>query len=349
MLRVALSGCGAVSRLYYAPALKLLEHEGLISLTGVFDPDCESAKALAAVGKAAVTYADFDALIGDAPDLVIVASPPRFHADQAVAALRAGVAVHCEKPLALSGPEGRRILEAAEASGRLLTVGLMRRAFPAVRAVGELLDRQTIGSLQSIEIFEGGPFSWPVRSPRYFTREESGGGVLRDLGPHVLDLLVQWFGEPELVAYSDDADGGVEANCLLELRWGDTPCSIRLSRDWERPHHHVFTGTQGGISWVPYEPCELRIRAGEEPERCVKVAAFEIPAIPGGPSGDFEHAFATALREAVEQQKAGTTDVTGRSTSLDVLELIDRCYERRRPMDESWRAGDASTEGRHAS
>jgi predicted dehydrogenase len=69
-----------------------------------------------------------------------------------------------------------------------------------------------------VEAFEGGQFDWPVRSTGYFTRAQSGGGVLQDIGTHVLDLLAWWFGEPEALLYEDDAMGGVEANCRIRVR-----------------------------------------------------------------------------------------------------------------------------------
>ncbi len=97
------------------------------------------------------------------------------------------------------------MIAAAQIAGRPLDRGPDAPAVSLGGAIADLLRRRVIGELISVDVFEGGPFDWPVSSPGYFSRAESGGGVLRDLGPHVFDLLIGWLGEPQLVArYADD-------------------------------------------------------------------------------------------------------------------------------------------------
>jgi predicted dehydrogenase len=341
MMRVGLSGCGAVTQLYYGPALRLLANEGCLQLTAVFDPDRASAAAIAGPNSA-TTCARFEDLLGLGLDLLLVASPPPVHAPQAIAALKAGIAVHCEKPLALSAHDGARMLEAASLARRPLSVALMRRSFPAVRAIGALLAAQAIGPLRSVEVFEGGPFRWPVGSPAYFSQAQSGGGVFRDMGPHALDLLSGWLGAPELNSYRDDAMGGVETNCRLELAYGGVPCVIRMSRDWARPNRYLFKGAHGWLSWIPYEPDRLEIDVGDGV--CGVLALHkripgDTPAL-GEPEGDFAAAFAGHLRDVVAGLRAPTF-ATRRSLGLETLEFIDRCYVERSPIEELWRDSPA--------
>jgi predicted dehydrogenase len=341
MVRVGLSGCGVVSQLYYGPALRRLADEGCLQLAAVFDPTPASAAAIAGPNPA-MTCARFEDLLGLGLDLLIVASPPPFHAPQTIAALQAGVAVHCEKPLALSVDEGVRMLDAACLARRPLSVAMMRRRFPAVRAIGALLTSQAIGPIRSVEVFEGGPFRWPVASPAYFTRAQSGGGVLRDMGPHALDLLSGWLGVPQLNSYQDDSRGGVEANCRLQLTYGGVRCAIRMSRDWARPNRYLFRGASGWISWIPYEPDRLEIAVGDGSCGVLtlhKRNPRDATAL-GEPEGDFSAAFADHLREVVAGLGAPTLPTRGR-LGLDILELIDRCYAERRSMEESWRESPA--------
>lgn len=334
MIRMGLSGCGAVSARYYVPALRSLRTEGRAELVAAFDPDDVALKTICGALPGAQACRSYEELLGAAPDLILIASPPRWHAGQATEALARGVAVHCEKPLAMSAEEGVAMIAAAHAARRPLTEGLVRRQFPAVRAIADLLERGVIGALAGVEVFEGGPFDWPVSSPAYFSRAESGGGVLRDLGPHVFDLLIGWLGEPELVEYQDDAHGGVEANALARLAFGAVAVNVRLSRDWSRPNRFVFQGDAGRIVWTPYETDRLELALDGAPFGSVVTLEDE----GGGPAADFQGAFTNQLRLAVDG--VGLADAGGSALAPGVgaLKLIDLCYARRTALDEPWLA-----------
>ena len=100
---------------------------GLVDTIGVADPSADardSALALAPGGRPA---ADLDALLGLGIDGLVIATPSAQHADQAIRALEAGVAVFCQKPLGRSAAETMRVIEAARRSDRLLAVDLSYR------------------------------------------------------------------------------------------------------------------------------------------------------------------------------------------------------------------------------
>src|SRR5581483_3837504 len=81
---------------------------------------------------------------------------------------------------------------------------------------------------------EGDVFGWPSSSAAAFRRQTGGGGVLMDVGSHVLDSLTWLFGRPEVLAYEDDAlHGGVEVNCRLRLQFPGAAGLVQLS--WNQP------------------------------------------------------------------------------------------------------------------
>jgi predicted dehydrogenase len=319
-------GCGAVADLYYAPALKQLVAEGLVEVAGAFDPDPAAAARFGAKFPSAAVTGSLTTLLGFPLDLAVVASPPRFHAEQTMAALEAGIAVHCEKPLATSHDQGRRMADAAAKAGLPLSVGMMRRHFPATRAIRRLIGAGAIGTLQTIECFEGGPFRWPVRSPAYFLAGDGNGGVLQDIGIHCLDLLCWWLGPPLECRYEDDAMGGVEANCRIALRFGTCSATVRLSRDWARPNCHVIRGSRGWIRWPVEEVARFEWGAAESP--LVGHVAMEEGT---GARATFHDAFVAQLRAAI----AGESFVPAES-ALPALDLVDLCYRTRQPMAMPW-------------
>lgn len=330
-ITVGVSGCGAVTALYHAPALRLLESEGAVRVTAVFDPD---AAALAEVGgrfPRARRVGRFEDLLSPPPALVLIASPPAFHAEQASAALQAGSDVLCEKPLATRLADARSLVELARHSGRILAAGMIRRYFPATRAVGEILRSGAIGAVRQFRCFEGGPFDWPVRSLSYFTRDGSGGGVLADVGVHALDLLGWWLGPCTTLSCADDAMGGVEAECLLKLAFGEAEGEVRLSRIWPRPNRYELIGTKGSVTWTVNETnrIELRIGAGLH---TIDAAIHEA----GRSASNFHLSVLEQLR-AVSAAVAGRpAQIVSGADALPSLELVERCYRERTLMPMGW-------------
>nr|WP_269329181.1 Gfo/Idh/MocA family oxidoreductase [Kineosporia babensis] len=123
-------GAGAVVQTIHLPTLARLSEE--FTIRTVMDTDPATAQAVAArVGAQASTDLE-DVLNDESIEVVAICSPPEFHAEQTVAALRAGKrAVLCEKPLATSHDELRDIAEALAETGGLLVVGAMHVFDPA--------------------------------------------------------------------------------------------------------------------------------------------------------------------------------------------------------------------------
>jgi myo-inositol 2-dehydrogenase / D-chiro-inositol 1-dehydrogenase len=336
-LRIVLAGCGAVSRLYYAPALTALSRQGLIRIAAVFDPDEDAMHSLRGRLADGKLVSRFEDLLDLGADMAVVASPPSFHADQTVAALEAGLHVFCEKPMATSLADADRVVATATATGRVVAVGLVRRQFPATRTIKELLTSGILGRLRSVSCFEGGPFDWPVASMRYFSRAESGGGVLQDVGTHCLDLLAWWFGAPRTVHYADDAMGGIEANCLLRLTFPGVDAHVRLSRDWARPNRYLIQGERGWIGWTVNETEHVEFGfAGAG-----TTGRLSLRNGPGGwPEADFQGCFARQIAAFVQAIRAGEQPEVSSTIGRDLVALIERCYRDRALLDMPWLASD---------
>jgi predicted dehydrogenase len=324
-----------VTRIYYVEALTRLEIAGAVKVVGIFDPD---RKAMATVGQnfpTAVATTSFEQLLGLDAKAAIIASPPSFHADQSVSALRAGLHIFCEKPLATTSADANRILEIAQQMSLSASIGLVRRHFPAAQSIKKMLQAKAIGRLHSVTCFEGGPFVWPVASPRYFGRSESGGGVLQDIGTHCLDLLTWWLGPPEAIHYTDDAMGGIEANCFLRLSYRDFDASVRLSRDWHRPNLYRFEGDCGWISWMINDPAALETSISSD-------RADDIE--PSRQSLGFADCFAAQIVCFLDSVLMGTPQSTPASAGAAVLALIERCYATRCLMDMPWLGSDETVQ-----
>jgi myo-inositol 2-dehydrogenase / D-chiro-inositol 1-dehydrogenase len=332
--RILLSGCGAVTQSYYAKALGQLELKGTAKLVGAFDPDERAAKSLLSSFPSAILAGTFEQLLELDGDIAILASPPAFHAEQCIKALKAGLHVFCEKPLATTVSDADHIVASARELGLSVGVGLVRRQFPAARSIKAMLRGGLIGNIKSVNCLEGDVFHWPVSSPQYFDPVLSGGGVLQDIGTHCLDLLSWWFGEPDEVDYSDDNMGGVEANCAVRLRYPRFEANVRLSRDCKLPNRYSIEGENGRITWDIHETDVLEVGLTHSLTKG-KLSLSET----SGTQRNFQECFNGQIESFLTATGAGLPPSVSAATGRDVLVLIEQCYRNRRLMDMTWMSG----------
>lgn len=340
VIPAVLVGCGAVSRFFYAPSLTALESAGLLKVEALVDPSPTNLQELSAMFPAARACASLDA-VELRSRLVIVASPPKFHASQAIHALERGATVLCEKPMANTPEEAEAMIAAARTSGSLLAVGLYKRFFPACEAIKGLLEKQPLGRLQRFTIEEGGKFGWQAASDSFFRKAFTPGGVLLDIGVHVLDLLLWWFDEPAEVDYADDAIGGQEANCLLRLSYADgVQGEVRLSRDGATRNEYTFHFERGIVRYKVNDANHLEIIADGLPTllsgtlhqaTCADGALRVGRAERTNPQSFIQQ----LVNVAAAMQGREALRIPGEE-GLRSMRLIQRCYAGRRLMPLPW-------------
>jgi predicted dehydrogenase len=337
-------GCGAVSEILYARALDTLAGAGVVEALALVDPNPERTANIGKTLPTARQYRSLDQMLAEVtPDLAIIAAPHRLHADLAVACLDRGIHVLCEKPMAVTTADCDRMLAAADKVGCLLAVGYFRRFFLSCQIVKSILEAGLLGAVRSFRFLEGETYSWPAQSASFFNRSEAGGGVLIDAGAHTMDLLLWWLGDVAEVRYQDDAMGGVEANCLLNLTMtSGVKGVVQLSRDWPLPNRYVIECEKGWLAYI----CDVvdRIEWGlRDSEYGLNAQIRTMAATTGarmrdlGPAAlGFMDCFVSQLRNVVAAIRgAEPLRVPGTEARKSVA-LIERCYQSRRLLDMPW-------------
>jgi len=135
------------------------------------------------------------------PDAVCVFGPNWTHAPSSIDALDRGAHVLVEKPMATSATDARRMVEAAARNKKALVVAQQRRFSSIDKLAKEIVDRGVLGKVQSLRMrfSHGGPEIWAPGQSWFFSKKEAGGGVLLDLGVHLIDLALWILGEPATV------------------------------------------------------------------------------------------------------------------------------------------------------
>ncbi len=346
MIKLALIGCGAVARELYVPALKSIADR--CQVTAVVDSDKARADQIAAALSASTSLTNYESLLEkNKVDAVIVALPHHLHAPVSIQFLEAGINVLCEKPLALNLEEARRLIDVQKTAGKILAVGLFRRFYPSVLLIRQLIKQNVLGRVRRFLWLEGEEkYSWPAQSTFFFNRKEAGGGVLIDAGAHTIDLILWWFGGVREFTYYDDAMGGVEANCRLELKMTDGGDGmVRLSRDCALPNK-CFVDCEKGwmvytidvtrkIEWGFYDSeYELSnsIEVGTPPalyHQSVHESKAKKP-------DDISTYFTAQVADFIDAVQKDRAPLVPAEEALKSMALIDACYHHRQLMPMNW-------------
>jgi predicted dehydrogenase len=329
-IRLAILGCGAITRGEHIPAVSA--HPG-VQLVALVDTDLARANALIQNrGLSCRAVSDYREVLGQV-DAVVNALPNHLHVSSNMDCLRACVHVLCEKPLAITAVDARSCAEFAEEKKLVLAVGMNRRFAASHPLLKLVIEEGLLGSVQNYDFQYGGAFDWRSASGFYFDRAKAGGGALVDFGVHMLDSVIDWFGPVSAFDYQDDDWGsGIEANLLLDLkhtgRFGDVPGHLRISRTFGLKNRILVRGTAASAEISVHDPEVVVIH------RAIGGAAVsQTLQLEKSPSGS---SYWRQLDNFVQSiVNRGKPEVDGWQ-AVRVLELIESCYAQKRRIAEPW-------------
>lgn len=213
-LKWGVVGCGRFAEHTFIPTIKLMRKSVLTSL---YSKDINRVKNLAekfGIEKYHNTYDDF--LKSDI-EAVYISSANKNHYEQVIQAAKAGKHILCEKPLAMTSAEAEEMVKVCQQNNVQLSVNYVYRFHPLIIKSKEIVDNQMLGKIVLINL------SFNIDSPPgsnfRFTKSESGGGALRDIGTHMIDLLRYVGGE--IVSIN-----GVVDNVIYKSEVEDFACAI---------------------------------------------------------------------------------------------------------------------------
>lgn len=270
-LRIALVGTGKMARSHsqaYLTAARFLDppvEPVLAVLCGRRDEPTQ--RLAAALGWEEASLDWRSAVSRGDVDLVDVCTSTASHAEISCAAAAAGKAVIVEKPLALDVPQAESMVEAAESAGVASAIVFNYRYVPAVRQARELIASGQLGEIRHVALhFLQDWLTDPARPMSWRLRRGDGGGVLSDLGSHLVDLVHHLVGPVVRVAASSagfitkrrdesgtkqpvDVEDAVQA---LAVTASGTLATLELSRvagGHRCSSGFEVVGSQGSVRW----------------------------------------------------------------------------------------------------
>jgi predicted dehydrogenase len=271
-VRVALVGYGLAGRVFHGP---FIDATAGVELAAIVTAD-EGRRAQArAAHPEAVLFDTADALWAATADLglelAVVATPNRSHVPVALAALGAGLGVVVDKPLAATVEDGRRIVVEADRLGLFLSVFHNRRWDGDFLTVRRLIGTGELGHVRRLESrYERWRPDRKADAWRERGDPEDAGGLLADLGSHLIDQAVFLFGPPVSVyaeLHTRRAGAEVDDDTFVALaHQGGVTSHLWASSVAPRPgpRFRVLGSTAGYVVWG-MDPQERALRSGSSP------------------------------------------------------------------------------------
>lgn len=230
-------------------------------------------------------------------DIIDICTPNNYHAALAIAAMEAGKHVICEKPLAPTPTDIRKMIEARDRTGKMLMTAQHFRFRGSSRAMKAEIDGGALGNIYHARSWMLRRAALPVR-PGFILKEHSGGGATIDIGVHILDLTLWFMGNPKPVSVT-----GVARTELAKMdgafgSWGVVPkemdveefatafvrfangATLLLEVSWML-HHDTRSedmqmwlyGTQGGSHWPKCEVYATNYQTQQHYNRALQITA----------------------------------------------------------------------------
>jgi predicted dehydrogenase len=275
-----------------------------------------------------------DMLANDKIDVVDICLPPAFHADAAVAALKAGKHVFCEKPMSLTMRDAKRMMAAREKSGKLLMIGHVLPFFPEYQFAYKAVTSGKYGKLL------GGHFKRIISDPTWlkdFYDPQRVGGPMLDLHIHDAHFIRLAFGMPKAVASVGRMRGEVAELFNTQFHFDDDRMVTAASgviNQQGRPFSHGFE--------MYFEKATLLFDfsvIGGEPTLSMPLTVLDARGKATQPklgSGDPVDAFKSELTEVARSVKANCeSEILGAELARDALLLCqkqEQSIKTRRPV-----------------
>jgi predicted dehydrogenase len=323
-LRVAIAGAGYIADIH----ARAINAQPETELAAVVEKFPEKMNAFAAQFGIERRYKTVEELLEDGGvDALVIGTPNYLHAPQTLAALRAGVHVMVEKPMAMNAAEAEEMLATSEASESLLMVA---HCWRFEREVVWLREQVVAGRLGEIVRTKGygvhvawGPSGW------FTERRYAGGGALADMGIHAIDTARYLLGDPQPVSVyarlgTHYLDADVDDTGLILVNW-EGGASSYIESGWWQPYAdgpeaatHLY-GKRGFGQVFP-----TRLQALDEAGELYRLdPGYPYPRDPHCPQVMYDNQmayFCDSIRE-------GRKPVPGGMEGLVNMRIIDAIYE----------------------
>jgi predicted dehydrogenase len=200
IVKIGIIGCGGIANGKHMPSLSKIPNVQMVAFCDIIEEKAVKAAEKYGIQNAKV-YTDYKELLKDPEvEVVHVLTANREHADITIDALYAGKHVMCEKPMAKTAADAKRMVDAAKETGKKLTIGYQHRQKGQSVFAKQFIDEGNMGEIyyaNCLAIRRRGTPNWGV----FLDEDAQGGGPIIDIATHSLDLTLYLMNnyEPKIV------------------------------------------------------------------------------------------------------------------------------------------------------
>jgi len=322
-MKIAFAGAGYIINIH-AKAAKAQKD---VELAAVVEKYSDKAAALAQKFKIKNQYETVEQMLkSGGVDALVIGTPNFLHAPQAIAALKAGVHVVVEKPMAMNAHEAEKMMEAGAKSGANLMVAHCWRFDEDVlwlkkesKKLGRIIRTKGIGVHT-----HWGPAGW-------FTQKQlAGGGALADMGIHALDTARFLLGDPQPVSVyakigTHYKDFDVDDTGVIIIEWDNGATSF-IESGWWQPHAdgpEAATQLYGTQGFGQLFPTQLELPNAKTQKVDVLKSGFKFPRREHCPQSMYD----AQMAHFVDCIRKNKTPVPGGAEGLVNMKVVDAAYE----------------------
>ena len=319
MVRFGLFGAGSIAIYRHAPEIS---SHPCAKIVAIYDPITARAEWLAGQYGGEVLASEKALLARKDIDAIVVATPNAHHARLTIAALKAGKHVLCEKPMATSLEDAKKMIAAAKKAGKKLMIGHNQRLMPPHVKARKLIEEGAIGDVLTFRTSfgHGGPEMWSQDKGAhtwFFKKEEAFVGTMGDLGVHKADLI-RWLLGAEVLEAGAFVDTLAKRNEKGEIISVDdnAVCILRMSNgamgqltaSWTYTNEDNITviyGSKGQMTLGanPAFPVEVVLKNGEVAQYKVGGVSTNEAQLPSGIPDAFIDAILDDTEPAISGQE----------------------------------------------
>jgi len=319
--RVAIAGLGGIAQITHLPVLSRMPD---VEIVAVCDTDKAKAKNVAMRYGIKNHSSNIEDLLKNSdPECLIVAVPTNFHKEVVLAAVQNGLHVLVEKPISRTLSEAQEMVDAAKRQKRILMVGMNNRFRPDIMMQESFISAKELGNIFYIKTGflrkRSTVENWSVR------KEESGGGVLMDLGIVLIDIILWLLKFPKVKSVTAanyyHTFKSVEDSSFVFIRFeNNTTVNIETSWTLLRENDIFYCnvyGSQGSSSINPLRIYKM-IRG-----TLVNITPLKIEK----PANIFKRSYEYELRHFINAVRNSIDPVSSGVEALEGMRIVDAAYK----------------------